>query len=112
MSLPNRPGALPQLVQRLGGTLQPASGDSEVGRGRVCIGNSAVLLIAYDRSSDAWNRGYRGRRPEQTVSVRGVRPEQSRQLESLLLQRRDVQDLLARPRRERPARPARFGPSP
>ena len=94
-----RNGAFPQLVQRLGGALVPASGDFEVGRGRVSVGDVAVLLIAYDRSGNAWKRGYCGRRPNETVSLRGVPLAQCRELEALLLRRREVQDLLAGSRR-------------
>lgn len=93
-----RHGAFPQLVQRLGGTLLPASGESEVGRGRVSVGDVAVLLIAYYRSSDAWKRGYRGGRPDQTVSLRGVPPAQCSELEALLLRKRELQDLIPGPR--------------
>ena len=75
-------------------TLLPAPAPSEVGRGRVSVGDVAVLLIAYDRSGGAWRRGYRGRRSDQTVSLRGVPPAQCRELEAQLLRRRELQDLL------------------
>lgn len=53
-----------------------------------------MLLIAYHRSEGAGRGGYRGSRPFETVSVRGVRTDRCNELERLLLRRPEVGKLL------------------
>jgi len=86
MALQIRNGSFEELARRLGGVPVAGSGEGEIGRARVMLEGGPVLLIAYDRSSDARNRGYRGRKPDQTVSVRGAPPEECSKLEALLRQ--------------------------
>jgi hypothetical protein len=85
MGIPLKNGTFAELVKKLNGSPQAVRGSSEAGRARVRIEGRTVLLIIYDRSSDAHNRGYRGIRPDQTLCVRGVPSKECWELEQSLL---------------------------